>query len=156
MPHAGEKAPGFEAKDEGGKVWKLSDFSGKWLLLYFYPKDNTPGCTIEACTIRDQFKDFTKIGATVVGVSTDSVESHRRFKDGFNLPFTLLSDTTKEIAGAYGVYGEKKMMGRTYMGVKRTSFLINPKGIVAKVYEHVKPPTHAGQVIEDLKILTKS
>jgi peroxiredoxin Q/BCP len=147
----GQRAPEFSLLDQDGVVHALSEFKGKWVLLYFYPKDNTPGCTIEACTIRDQFKDFQKIDAVVLGVSTDSVKSHKKFADGFNLPFTLLADEHKEVVGKYGVFGEKKMMGRTYMGTRRTSFLIEPSGKIAKVYEKVKPEMHAAQVLADLK-----
>src|SRR5262249_37397426 len=123
------------------------------VLLYFYPKDNTAGCTVEACTIRDQFKDFQKIDAVVLGVSIDSVKSHKKFANDFDLPFTLLADENKEVVGQYGVFGEKKFMGRTYMGTKRTSFLIDPKGTIAKVYEKVKPEVHAGEVLANLKKL---
>lgn len=153
MPRAGKKAPEFALSDQDGKEHSLAEYKGSWILLYFYPKDDTPGCTIEACTIRDQFKDFKKIGAVVLGVSTDSVSSHKKFATKFELPFTLLADVNKEVVGAYGVFGEKKMMGRTYMGVRRTSFLINPKGEIAKVYEKVKPEMHAAEVIADLKAL---
>ena len=153
MPRVGKKAPSFTLPDQNGKEHSLADYKGKWVLLYFYPKDDTPGCTIEACTIRDQFKDFKKIGAVVLGVSTDSVASHKKFAAKFELPFTLLADVNKEVVGAYGVFGEKKMMGRAFMGVRRTSFLINPDGNIAKVYEKVKPPEHAGEVIADLKAL---
>jgi peroxiredoxin Q/BCP len=156
MPTVGKKAPEFTLPDQDGVVHALSSYKGKWVLLYFYPKDNTPGCTIEACTIRDQFKDFTKIDAVVLGVSTDSVKSHKRFVDAFNLPFTLLADETKEVVGKYGVFGEKKMMGRTYMGVRRSSFLIDPAGNIAKVYEKVKPETHAEEVLADLNKLGKN
>ena len=155
LPKVGTKAPAFAVPDETGKVRRLSEFAGKWVLLYFYPKDDTPGCTIEACTIRDQFKDFKKIGAVVLGASKDSVESHRRFKDAYELPFTLLSDTDLTLNKAYGVWGKKKMAGREYMGTKRMSFLIDPKGKVAKVYETVKPPVHAAEVIADLNALSK-
>jgi thioredoxin-dependent peroxiredoxin len=155
LPKVGGKAPDFTLQDQEGKEHSLKDYAGKWVLIYFYPKDDTPGCTIEACTIRDQFKDFKKIGAVVLGVSTDSVASHRKFADKFELPFTLLADANKEMVGAYGVFGEKKMMGRTYMGVRRTSFLIDPAGKIAKVYEKVKPPEHASEVIADLKTLQK-
>ncbi len=152
-PVVGKKAVAFRLPDDAGKTRTLKDFSGKWTLIYFYPKDDTPGCTIEACTIRDQFKDFTKIGATVVGVSTDSVKSHKKFKDAYSLPFTLLADEDKEMVRAYGVWGKKSMYGRTYMGTMRSSFLIDPKGVVRKIYEKVKPAAHAAQVIADLKAL---
>jgi peroxiredoxin Q/BCP len=151
IPSVGQQAPDFSLPDQDGVTHALSSYKGKWVLLYFYPKDNTPGCTIEACTIRDQFKDFQKIDAVVLGVSTDSVKSHKKFVDGFNLPFTLLADEHKEVVGKYGVFGEKKMMGRTYMGTRRTSFLIEPSGKIAKVYEKVKPEMHAAQVLADLK-----
>ncbi|MGH7175695.1 MAG: thioredoxin-dependent thiol peroxidase [Minisyncoccia bacterium] len=155
IPQAGEKAPEFTLQDQDGKEHSLKDYRGKWVLLYFYPKDDTPGCTIEACAIRDQFKDFTKIGAVVLGCSTDSVASHKKFVEAYTLPFTLLSDPNKEVVGEYGVFGEKKFMGKTYVGTMRTSFLIDPDGKIAKVYEHVKPPTHAAEVIADLKSLKK-
>ena len=148
----GKKAPAFKLPDEGGKTHTLKEYAGKWLLIYFYPKDDTPGCTIEACTIRDQFKDFKKIGATVVGVSTDSVKSHKKFKDAYELPFTLLADEDKKMVSAYGVWTEKSMYGRKYMGTVRSSFLVDPKGIVRKVYEKVKPAKHAAEVIADLKL----
>jgi len=141
MPKAGMTAPTFTLLDQDGKEHTLAEYGGKWVLLYFYPKDDTPGCTIEACTIRDQFKDFTKIGAEVLGVSTDSVASHKKFAEKFELPFTLLADVNKEVVGMYGVS-------------KRTSFLIAPEGKVAKVYENVKPAEHAAEVIADLKALT--
>lgn len=150
----GRVAPAFKLLDQDGRPQELKKFLGSWVLLYFYPKDDTPGCTIEACTIRDQFKDFKKIKATVIGVSTDSVESHRKFADAYELPFTLIADTEKKLVNKYGVWGEKNMMGRKYMGTKRTSFLIDPKGKIAKVYESVKPPVHAAQVLADLKELT--
>lgn len=151
----GTQAPAFTLPDQEGKEHSLSGYKGRWVLLYFYPKDDTPGCTIEACAIRDQFKDFTKIGAVVLGVSTDSVASHKKFANAYKLPFTLLADVTKEVVGRYGVFGEKKFMGRTYLGTMRTSFLIDPKGKIVKVYEKVKPEIHAAEVIVDLKALTQ-
>lgn len=153
LPLLNKKAPAFSLPDQDGKTHTLADYAGKWVLIYFYPKDDTPGCTIEACTIRDQFKDFKKIKAEVLGVSTDSIKSHKRFADAYELPFTLLADEEKKMVQAYGVWGEKKMMGRAYMGTKRTSFLIDPNGIVRKIYENVKPPVHAGQVLKDLREL---
>ncbi len=151
MPKVGAKAPDFTLPDQDGKEHTLSDYAGKWVLLYFYPKDDTPGCTIEACTIRDQFEDFKSIGAVVLGVSTDSVQSHKKFALSYSLPFTLLADEHKEVVGRYGVFGEKKFMGWEYVGTNRTSFLINPDGKIAKVYEKVKPLVHAEEVIADLK-----
>ncbi|MDE1919406.1 MAG: thioredoxin-dependent thiol peroxidase [Patescibacteria group bacterium] len=153
MPKTGTRAPAFTLPDQDGKKHALSEYRGKWVLLYFYPKDDTPGCTIEACAIRDQFKDFGKIGAAVLGVSTDSVASHKKFANAYELPFTLLADEHKEVVGKYGVFGEKKFMGRTYMGTRRSSFLIDPSGKIAKVYEKVKPEAHAAEVIADLKAL---
>ncbi|MFZ1075766.1 MAG: thioredoxin-dependent thiol peroxidase [Minisyncoccia bacterium] len=153
MPKEHTKAPAFSLKDQDGKTHSLVDYAGKWVLLYFYPKDDTPGCTIEACSFRDQFQDFNTIGAVVLGVSTDSVASHKKFANTFDLPFTLLSDEFKEVVGRYGVFGEKKFLGKTYMGTTRTSFLIDPSGVIAKVYKKVKPETHAAEVIADLKML---
>jgi thioredoxin-dependent peroxiredoxin len=154
MPAVESVAPDFTLADQDGEEHSLAEYRGAWVLLYFYPKDDTPGCTIEACTIRDQFKDFQDIGAVVLGISTDSIASHKKFAEKFELPFTLLADVNKEVVGAYGVFGEKKMMGRTYMGVKRTSFLVDPAGKIAKVYEKVKPETHAAEVVADLKALS--
>lgn len=154
IPKSNSQAPDFTLPDQEGKSHTLSDYKGKWVLLYFYPKDDTPGCTIEACTLRDQFKDFGAIGAIVLGVSTDSVASHKKFALKYELPFTLLADEHKEVVGRYGVFGEKKFMGKTYMGTRRTSFLIDPKGNIAKVYEKVKPEIHAAEVTADLKRLS--
>jgi peroxiredoxin Q/BCP len=155
IPKINSHAPDFTLPDQDGENHTLSDYTGKWVLLYFYPKDDTPGCTIEACTIRDQFKDFTSIGAVVIGISTDSVASHKKFVTTYNLPFTLLADVHKEVVGEYGVFGEKKFMGKTYIGTMRTSFLIDPSGNIAKVYEKVKPEMHATEVIADLKTLAR-
>lgn len=151
IPKVGTRAHDFTLPDQDGRGYALPDYRGKWMLLYFYPKDDTPGCTIEACAIRDQFKDFKKIGAAVLGVSTDSVKSHKKFADAYELPFTLLADEHKEVVGKYGVFGEKKFMGRTYMGTRRSSFLIDPTGEIANIYEKVKPETHAAEVIADMK-----
>ena len=151
MPRAGSKAPAFTLPDQDGAARTLSDYRGRWVLLYFYPKDDTPGCTIEACALRDQFKDFNAIDAVVLGVSTDSVASHKKFKAAYELPFTLLADEQKEVVGAYGVFGERTYLGKTYFGTSRTSFLISPEGNIAKVYENVKPERHAAEVIADLR-----
>jgi peroxiredoxin Q/BCP len=153
-PKIHTQAPDFTLPDQNGKNHTLSDYRGRWVLLYFYPKDDTPGCTIEACTIRDQLSDFGSIGAVVLGVSTDTVASHKKFENKYALPFTLLADEFKEVVGRYGVFGEKKFMGKTYMGTRRTSFLIDPAGNIAKVYEKVKPEVHAKEVVADLKKLT--
>jgi peroxiredoxin Q/BCP len=153
MPTQGTSAPDFTLPDQNGKEWTLSSLKGSWVLLYFYPKDDTPGCTKEACAIRDEFPAFDSSKVTVLGVSPDSVKSHKRFEEKYSLPFTLLADEDKEVASLYGVWGPKKFMGREYEGVMRTSFLIDPSGTIAKVYEKVKPETHASQVLADLKEL---
>ncbi len=150
IPAVGSIAPEFTLQDQDGNSHAFSEYRGKWVLLYFYPKDDTPGCTLEACTIRDQFADFGKIGAIVLGISTDSVASHKKFATAYELPFTLLADEHKEVVNQYGVFGEKKMRGKAYMGTSRTSFLIDPEGKVAKIYEKVKPENHAAEVIADL------
>lgn len=150
MPAAGTKAPDFTLPDQGGKEHALSDYRGKWVLLYFYPKDDTPGCTKEACAIRDHYPAFGKLKATVFGVSVDTVAKHKKFADKYDLPFTLLADTEKQVVNAYGVWGKKKFMGREYMGIFRNSFLINPQGNIAKIYEQVKPEQHAEEVLADL------
>lgn len=149
----GDKAPAFEVPDQDGKARSLSEFKGKTVLLYFYPKDDTPGCTKEACTIRDSWGAFKKAGVVVLGVSVDTVAKHRKFADKYELPFTLLSDEGKEIVKAYGVWGPKKFMGREFLGVKRWSFLIGPTGRIAKIYENVKPAEHAAEVLTDAKAL---
>ena len=151
---SGAQAPPFSLPDQDGATHALSDYRGKWVLLYFYPKDNTSGCTKEACAIRDEFPRFGKLDAVVLGVSKDSVESHKRFADKHGLPFTLLSDADTRVQQAYGVWGKKKMAGREYMGAFRKSFLIDPEGKIAKVYEKVKPLEHAAEVLEDLRELS--
>lgn len=150
MITAGMKAPEFELEDQDGKVQKLSDYRGKHVLLYFYPKDDTPGCTKEACVLRDALPDFKKLDAEVFGISADTVKSHKKFAEKYGLPFTLLADPEKKVVNAYGMWGKKKFMGREYEGVFRTSFLISPDGTVAKVYENVKPEKHAEEVLADL------
>ncbi len=147
-------APAFTALDQTGKEHSLKDYQGKWVLLYFYPKDDTPGCTKEACAIRDTFPAFKKLSAVVLGVSTDSVKSHGKFVTKYDLPFTLLADEDKKIVEAYGVWGKKKFMGREYLGTMRTSFLINPQGKIAKIYEGVKPEEHAAEVLNDIKAMS--
>jgi peroxiredoxin Q/BCP len=154
MPPAGSAAPDFTLLDQDGAPHTLTAELGKWTLLYFYPKDDTPGCTKEACAIRDAFPDFHAIDAKVLGISPDSVKSHKKFAEKYGLPFTLLADEGHQVADRYGVWGRKKFMGREYDGVLRTSFLIDPAGKVAKVYEGVKPEAHAAEVLADLTILT--
>jgi peroxiredoxin Q/BCP len=148
MLKAGTAAPNFTAKDANGETIRLKELRGQKIVLYFYPKDDTPGCTKEACSFRDAFAEFKKRGIEVLGVSVDSEASHKKFVAKYKLPFTLLADPDHSIADTYGVYGEKKFMGRTYMGVKRTTFLIDKKGKIKKVFEKVKPEEHAREVLE--------
>ncbi|HEY6244733.1 MAG TPA: thioredoxin-dependent thiol peroxidase [Pyrinomonadaceae bacterium] len=147
MVKEGTTAPSFKTTDANGEPVNLKDFRGKKVVLYFYPKDDTPGCTKEACSFRDAFSRFKKQGITILGVSPDSEKSHQKFTAKYKLPFTLLADTDHSIADAYGVYGEKKFMGRTYMGIHRTTFLIDEKGKIKKVFEKVKPEDHADEVL---------
>ncbi len=149
----GDRAPEFSLPDQNGNILSLKDFFGTRFLLYFYPKDNTTGCTKEACMLRDDFLDFKKLSVNIVGVSADSVISHKKFAEEYTLPFTLLADEKKEVLNAYGVWGEKSMYGKKYMGTLRTSFLIGPTGIIEKIYEKVKPAEHSGEVLEDIKKL---
>ncbi len=151
--HEKQLAPDFSLPDQRGHINALSDYRGKWVLLYFYPQDDTPGCTTEACGIRDHFPDFTGLNAAVLGISIDSVESHKRFADKYRLIFPLLSDEQKIVVQHYGVWGEKEVMGKKVIGTRRTSFLIDPEGRVAKIYEHVKPELHAQEVLKDLNAL---
>ena len=149
------KAPAFSLPDQKGKIHKLSDYLGQYVLIYFYPKDDTPGCTKEACMIRDVFPDFKKTKSKVLGISVDSVESHKKFAEKYKLPFTLLSDENKKVVEKYGVWQEKSMFGKKYMGTMRTSFLVDPNGKIVKIYEKVKPEIHAEEVLKDLKELKK-
>jgi thioredoxin-dependent peroxiredoxin len=148
MVKEGSTAPAFKTTDADGQAVSLKDYRGQKVVLYFYPKDDTPGCTKEACSFRDSFSKFKKQGIAVLGVSPDSEASHKKFSAKYKLPFTLLADKDKSISDAYGVYGEKKFMGRTYMGVHRTTFLIDEKGKIKKVFEKVKPDEHASEVLE--------
>jgi thioredoxin-dependent peroxiredoxin len=144
----GDKAPDFAALTNTGARVALKDFKGKPVVLYFYPKDDTPGCTKEACGFRDAYAQFQTAGAVVLGVSPDTVKSHQKFVDKFALPFPLVSDEDKKIVGAYGVWGEKSFMGRKYMGTHRVTFLIGPDGRLAKIWPEVKPEQHAAEVLE--------
>lgn len=151
----GANAPSFSLPDQDGKPHSLSDYKGQWVLVYFYPKDDTPGCTKEACAIRDNFPKFKKMAAVVLGISKDSVNSHRKFADKHQLPFTILSDENHEVLKKYDAWGEKSFMGKVFMGIKRISFLIDPNGKIAKIYPKVKPETHADEVLADLKLMQK-
>lgn len=153
MPKAGDLAPDFTLLDQDGVAHALSAHRGSRVLLYFYPKDNTPGCTKQACLLRDAMPELAKLDAVVFGISPDSVKSHRTFADLYGLPFTLLADEGHTVAEQYGVWTKKKMMGREYDGILRTSFLIDREGNIEKVYEKVKPELHAAQVLEDLRSL---
>ncbi len=144
-------APQFELQDQDGKTHTLSEYSGQWLVVYFYPKDDTPGCTKEACSYRDGREEITNLGAAILGISKDTVASHKKFAEKYHLNFPLLSDPDHVIIEAYGAWGEKKFMGRVYQGIKRNTYLINPKGEVVKTYENVNPLTHASTLIRDLK-----
>lgn len=148
-----QAAPDFILPDQNGKEHSLSDYLGKWVLVYFYPKDDTPGCTKEACMIRDNYPDFKKLKMVVLGISVDPVKSHDKFAKKYDLPFTLLADEKKEVVKKYGVWGKKKFMGREYLGTFRTSFLIDPMGLIVKIYENVKPELHAEQILNDFKSL---
>ncbi len=143
----GDVAPGFTAATSGGGKISLADFKGSHVVLYFYPRDDTPGCTKEACAFRDHFADFKKKGAVVLGVSTDPVKSHDKFVEKFQLPFTLLADEDKKIVEAYGVWGQKSFMGRKYLGTYRVTFLIGKDGRIQKIWPDVKPAEHAAEVI---------
>lgn len=146
----GDRAPAFSLPDGDGTIHRLSDYRGRWVLLYFYPRDRTPGCTIEACTLRDEWKAFKKTQTVVLGVSADSVASHKRFSEKLQLPFSLLADENKAVIQAYDAWGKKKFLGRTFLGIRRQSFLIDPSGRIAKRYDSVKPATHAREVLADL------
>ena len=146
----GDPAPEFSAATNGGGTVSLADLRGKHVVLYFYPRDDTPGCTKEACAFRDHFAEFKKVGAVVLGVSTDPVKSHDKFAAKFKLPFTLLADEDKKIVTSYGVWGEKTFMGRKYQGTYRVTFLIGPDGRIKKIWPLVKPEEHAEEVLAAL------
>lgn len=143
----GDKAPTFTAQTHESKTVSLEDFRGKPVILYFYPRDDTPGCTKEACGFRDAFSEFKRKGAVILGVSTDSAKSHGKFASKFQLPFTLLADEDKRIVQAYGVWGEKRFMGRKYQGTHRVTFLIGPDGTIKQIWPGVKPDQHAREVL---------
>ena len=147
------EAPNFSLSDEKGNIVNLTDFRGKNVLLYFYPKDDTPGCTTEACNFRDDYSAYEQIDVVILGVSPDSEKSHLKFKEKYQIPFSLLSDTGHKVCEVYGVWGRKKMMGREYYGVLRTTFLIDKKGIITFVFEGVKPSEHSKEVLDKIKNL---
>lgn len=143
----GDKAPHFKGKDQNGKTITLEDFSAKNLVLYFYPKDNTPGCTAEACNLRDNYTALLKAGYAVVGISADNEKNHQKFIEKYNLPFPLIADTDKEILKAYGVWGPKKFMGKTYDGIHRTTFVISKEGIITEIIDKVDTKNHTQQIL---------
>ena len=153
--NVGDRAPAFHAPDQDGTKHRLSQYKGQWVILYFYPKDDTPGCTKEACGFRDSHPKFKRKKAVVLGVSVDPVKKHRKFADKYELPFTLIADEDKKIVEAYSVWGKKKFMGREYMGTNRVSFLIDPAGKIAKIYDKVKVAEHAEEVLADIAELSK-
>jgi thioredoxin-dependent peroxiredoxin len=146
----GDQAPDFSAATNGGGMASLADFKGRNVVLYFYPRDDTSGCTKEACAFRDHFAEFKRRGAVVLGVSTDPVKSHDKFAAKYKLPFTLLADEDKKIGQAYGTWGEKSFMGRKYLGTYRVTFLIGPDGRIRKIWPQVKPEEHAAEVLAAL------
>jgi len=149
----GDKAPAFKLKNQDAKTISLADLKGKPIVLYFYPKDDTSGCTKEACNFRDEFPKFGKMNAEIIGISADSVESHKKFAEKYNLPFNLLSDEKKEVIEKYGVWQEKSMYGRKYMGIVRTTFIVDPSGKISKIFPKVKVEEHNKEVMEALKEL---
>lgn len=148
----GDKAPVFALKDENGTIRRLSEYAGRYLVLYFYPKDDTPGCTTEACNFRDDIHNYAKAGVVVVGISPDSSASHTKFKEKYSLPFSLLADEGHKVCETYGTWGRKKFMGREFDGVLRTTFLIDPKGIIKRVFENVKPDGHSAEVLAEISL----
>ena len=150
MLNEGEIAPDFSAVDEMGKTHKLSEYRGKTVVLYFYPKDNTPGCTTQACSFRDNAEALLSRKAIVIGVSPDDGKAHKKFKEKFNLDFTLLCDTDHRISSDYGVWGEKSMYGKKYFGINRTTFIIDGNGLIKKIFTKVKPENHAQLILENL------
>lgn len=145
------QVPDFELPDENGKLHKLSDYLGQYVLLYFYPKDDTPGCTTEACEFRDDYAEYDKAGVVILGVSPDSPKSHKKFKKKYNLPFVLLADEDHQVCEIYGVWGKKSMYGKEYYGVLRTTFLIDKEGKLVEIFEKVKPKGHSQQILSILK-----
>jgi peroxiredoxin Q/BCP len=143
----GDNAPQFNGLDQDGNPVSLNDYSGKKLVLYFYPKDDTPGCTAESCNLRDNYNALQNAGFEVLGVSTDPVKSHRKFVDKYSLPFRLLADTEKQVVEAFGVWGLKTFMGKEYMGISRTTFVIDEKGVIIKIIDKVETKSHSAQIL---------
>lgn len=150
MLNVGDTAPDFTLSDQFGEIHKLSDYRGKIVVLYFYPKDDTPGCTKEACSFRDNFQEYRKRKMVVLGVSKDSTKSHVKFSEKYSLPFTLLSDDDTVVSQAYGVWGLKKFMGKEYYGINRMTFIIDEDGQILRIYEKVKPENHAEEILADI------
>jgi peroxiredoxin Q/BCP len=150
-----DKAPDFTSLDQNGEKISFQDFHGKWVVLYFYPRADTPGCTIEACSFRDSFKKIEKTGTVVLGVSPDKPEAQKKFEQKYDLPFTLIADADKKISTSYGVMQEKNMYGKKVMGVARTTFIIGPDGRIKHIFRKVKPEGHADEVLEYLKNAAK-
>jgi len=148
LPEIGKKAPAFSAKNQEEETLTLEQYKGKKLVLYFYPKDDTPGCTAEACDLRDHYQKFLDAGYEILGVSPDKEAKHQKFIDKYELPFDLLADTEQTVANAYGVWVEKNMYGRKYMGIKRTTFIINEEGVLEEIIEKVKTKEHASQILK--------
>lgn len=152
----GDKAPAFSGKDQNGNTIALKDFKGKKLVLYFYPHDNTPTCTVQACNVRDNYAALKKAGITIIGISTDDVNSHKKFETKHQLPFPLIADTDLKMVNAYGIWGPKKFMGRVFDGTHRTSFLIDEKGIIRHIISKPKAKMHAAEILDAWKQLTSA
>ncbi len=156
MLKEGDRAPGFTLIDDQGREVRLEDLRGRWVVLYFYPKDDTPGCTTEACGFRDVYGEIRALGAEILGVSPDPIERHQRFKSKYNLPFPLLSDPDHRVAEAYGAWGTKKSFGKEVEGILRSTFLIDPEGRIARIWRRVRPKGHNEQVLEALRALKEA
>jgi len=154
MLEEGSKAPDFTLSDQFGNIHTLADHQGQWVVLYFYPKDMTPGCTTEACNFRDDFASFKNLNTIILGISKDSVKRHAKFAEKYQLPFPLLSDIEGDVCDMYDVWKEKSLYGKTYMGILRTTYLINPKGEIARVYPKVKVKNHASDLLNELQSLS--
>lgn len=156
MLEKGTMAPDFSLPDQNGKNHTLGDYKGKWIVLYFYPKDLTPGCTVEACNFRDDFPNFQNADATIIGISKDSIKRHAKFAEKYQLPFVLLSDESGKVCEKYGVWKKKSLYGKSFMGIERSTYLINPQGKIEKVYHKVKVKEHAEELLKDLQQLRQN